>query len=301
MLRFSRAVLTAAALFAAAPAFAILPQQGMWSLGAEANGKPGRGIQIDRQGGETLIITYFGYRPDGSATFLQASGKLIDGREFAGDLIEYKNGRAMGGASRDGEVSHVAGSVSISFDSATSGTITLPGEAPQGFSRYQFEDHLARLNHRHEYRRFLWNSRHFSESTSTIRASAAQFSMDETSVGDKCQYTGDLRATGDSFASKGAVVCTRASPDLGGPNRYELFDLKIDERGMLSGQLHLYKTVNGIRPEGESVFIFHLQGTCASDGPEFADGSKSRCRSAELNIGPLSPTDQLPPAAIPAR
>ncbi len=60
MTKFARAALAAMALAVGAPAFAILPQQGMWSIGSEVNGKPGRGIQLDRQGGDYLILTYFG-------------------------------------------------------------------------------------------------------------------------------------------------------------------------------------------------------------------------------------------------
>ncbi len=35
--------------------------------------------------------------------------------------------------------------MAVEFDTSTSGTITLPGEAPQRFSRFQYEDHTVRI------------------------------------------------------------------------------------------------------------------------------------------------------------
>lgn len=301
MLRISRAAFTVAAICVAAPAFAILPNQGMWSIGNELNGKPGRGIQVDRQGGETLIITYFGYRPDGSATFMQASGKLLDGREFRGDLVEYRNGRALGSGPRDGEVSQVIGPVSITFETATSGTIILPGEGPQSFTRYQFEEHTARLNTRHEYRRYVFNSRHYKDVTAIIRTSAGQFQMDEKLSDGTCSYTGDLRPTGESFTSKGSVACTFANPSEVSPVRYEMVDIKVDEHGMFSARAYFSKSMD-VEPLGiQNYPAVYLQGACASRGPEFADGSKSRCRVNELNLGQLTPRDWISPTWITPR
>lgn len=295
MLKFPRACLTAAMFTMAAPAFAILPQTGMWSIGSELNGKPGRGIQIDRQGGELLILTYFGYRPDGSATFLQASGKLTDGALFSGELTEYKNGRAIGGEARDGEVAHVLGTVSIKFDSASSGTVTLPGEAPQRFSRYWFENHLGRLNGRFEYQATEYNSGRFSEARSFIRATLGQFSMTE-SGGRSCQYTGNLQPTGDSFSSKGTAVCRSGfiGPEPLIKLQYELLDIKVDENGIFTARRYL-NLASEPHVTGRNGLMNHLIGTCAlPKSDDWFMPTTSRCGPSDLNISPLTPSDFIP-------
>lgn len=301
MFRLTRAAAAALAFAAAVPASAILPQQGMWSIGSEANGKPGRGIQLDRQGGDYLVLTYIGYRPDGSSMFLQASGKLADGMFFSGDLIEYKNGRFMGGAARDGEVAQNAGLVSVKFDTTSSGTVALPGEAPQKFSRYQYEDHIARLNHGFEYRSYRGNSRHYVQTAATIRAEPDRFTMSEltptTSGTTECRYTGDLRPSGESFTSSGTVACSAPASTAATPFRYELVDLKVDERGMFSARL--YVSSMSANPLEQPVELKHFQGVCSTSNPEFADGSKSRCAPNELGIGAYTPADWISPAWIP--
>ena len=282
------------ALAVGAPAFAILPQQGMWSIGSEVNGKPGRGIQLDRQGGDYLILTYFGYREDGSSMFMQASGKLTDGRSFSGDLTEYKNGRAIGGAARDGQVANVLGTVAITFDSANSGTLTLPGEEPQRVHRYQFEDHLARLNNRFE---LQLQSRSGPAYPLTgriyIRAAAGQFSMTLNS-NILCSYTGDLQPTGDSFRSKGTLVCPSPATPPDTASAYELVDLKVDENGMLSGRLYTTR-LGATDPATKIAGQMYLQGVCALPRSDnWYVPSTSICGPAELGIAPLTPADFLP-------
>lgn len=93
MNRFARsAVFSALVSCLAAPAMAALPDSGMWTIDGELNGKPGRGIQIDRQSGLNVIVTYYGYRTDGSALFLQAAGQLKDEKIFEGS---WPNTRAV--------------------------------------------------------------------------------------------------------------------------------------------------------------------------------------------------------------
>lgn len=253
MRKFARAAVIAAAVLSAAPAFALFPQQGMWTIGSEVDGKPGRGIQIDRQSGLFMIVTYLGYRPDGSATFMQATGKLEGGKTFVGELTEYKNGRALGGPAQSGEVAQIVGPVSIDFDSSTTGTISLPGEAPQRFSRYQYEDLIKQINRR--FSTVIWNRLTPIPVQVSISASGSQFSMVETYLPSsssnpdrqvRCEYRGDLRPTGDSFASTGKVSCDGTPPGYpggegegGSPEDYRLTELKVDEYGALNARLYL--------------------------------------------------------------
>ncbi|RYF43895.1 MAG: hypothetical protein EOO27_43965, partial [Comamonadaceae bacterium] len=145
MFKPTRNLVAVAALAASCAASAALPQPGFWSFDAELNGKPGRGIQIDRQGGETIIVTYYGYRSDGSATFYQASGKVQNETTFTGNLIEYKNGPALGGPITSGEEARTVGPISLEFSTASQGSVTLPGEIKQSMSRYAFQDIRGRL------------------------------------------------------------------------------------------------------------------------------------------------------------
>jgi hypothetical protein len=247
---------------ASLPALAVLPDSGMWTVGDEQNGKPGRGIQIDRQGGKTLIVTYFGYRPDGSSLFLQASGTLQDGKTFTGDLVEYKNGRALGGRAQDGEAASVAGPLSITFDTATSGTILLPGEAAQSVQRFQFED----LKHRLRFSFAASSITHFVDEwarTKHLRLSISGdgLAMTETpdagsSGASTCNYIGNLVQAGAGFRSQGTVSCSGPTTPTT-TSSYRITDLKVDEFGMLSARM--YRPM-GTSPATES--LSSIVGVC---------------------------------------
>lgn len=286
MLRFPRACLAAAMFTMAAPALAILPQQGMWTIGSEANGKPGRGIQIDQQGGQLLIVTYIGYRTDGSATFMQASGKIESGKNFTGDLTEYKNGRVLGGSVQDGEAAQTVGQVAIQFDTPTSGTITLPGEAPQSFSRYQYENHLARLNNDFTTQIYQYLFLDRTDVTVSIKAGSNQFYMLErygyAPNSPTCEYTGDLRPAGDAFTSKGTVKCTAPEQGIHRADFYRFNELRVDAHGTLSARIFTW--AGGLLLPGDSPIEItrYLNGVCISSGPVF--DRTPRCRAEELGI-----------------
>ncbi|QNN58251.1 hypothetical protein H9K76_05210 [Diaphorobacter ruginosibacter] len=135
MLILKRCILSAAALTVSASAIAALPDPGLWAIDGEMNGKPGRGIQIDRQGGETVIASYFGYRADGTAVFYQAVGKITDGKTFNANLIEYKGGTVIGGSVEDATEAKTIGPIQAVFNTDSSGSVTLPGTKPQAFIR----------------------------------------------------------------------------------------------------------------------------------------------------------------------
>ena len=244
MLTRTRAAIAAVAILGAAPAFALFPQQGMWTIGSELNGKPGRGVQIDRQGGRVLILTYFGYRADGSATFMQASGAMTNGRSFSGELTEFKNGPALGGPTRSGEVAQVVGPVAVEFDTSTSGTITLPGEAPQRFSRFQYEDHTVRIERGFRGRVLVTRYMGLTNAVQLYaRVEGNRLLIQETSTdgnGDStsCTLDGDLRVAGESLASTGTASCTNGSGWAGRGTAYRITDLKVDEYGVFTARLN---------------------------------------------------------------
>lgn len=292
MNRFARACLAAAMFALTAPAIAALPQQGVWAIGNEADGSPGRGVQIDRQGNLTLIITYFGYRADGSATFMQSSGKLEDGKRFVGDLVEYKNGRALGGGRSKGEVEAVVGPIAVEFDTPTSGTITLPGEAPQRFARFQYEDNSRFINN--AFSAVVYDDAWLTPTPVqvSITASGSQFSMVEkykpsdsaAPNGARCEYTGDLTRNGGSFTSKGKVQCQGTPPGSMGAmvEDYRMTEFKVDEYGTMNARLYLSnvrRTVPGTPPW---VVIRHYSGACISSGP--VTGFTRRCTTTDFGF-----------------
>lgn len=277
MLTRTRAAIAAVAILGAAPAFALFPQQGMWTIGSELNGKPGRGVQIDRQGGRVLILTYFGYRADGSATFMQASGAMTNGRSFSGELTEFKNGPALGGPTRSGEVAQVVGPVAVDFDTSTSGTITLPGEAPQRFSRFQYEDHTVRIERGFRGRvlvtRYmgLTNAVQLYARVEGNRLLIQEASTDGNGDSTSCTLDGDLRVAGESFASTGTASCTNGSGWAGSGTAYRITDLKVDEYGVFTARLNY-----------GSDSIRYYTGYCDATGPVFI--GVDACRPAEFGF-----------------
>lgn len=112
-----------------ASAWAFMPVIGLWNIEAEMNGQPGRGMMIEVRN-ESLFLTYFGYRSDGSSVKYNASGPLVN-HTFTGDLIEYQGGTVIGGAYKPASLGGTIGTVTLSFTSGTHGTLTLPGESPK--------------------------------------------------------------------------------------------------------------------------------------------------------------------------
>lgn len=240
MNRFARsAVFSALVSCLAAPAMAALPDSGMWTIDGELNGKPGRGIQIDRQSGLNVIVTYYGYRTDGSALFLQAAGRLKDERIFEGELAEYQGGRVLGGPAQNGEVAQVVGPVRIVFDTETSASITLPGEATQLMKRFRFEDHLSRLHTKSfSYSTAEEMVRKVTPGTIHIYAKDGIFRMEEELVnGGSCFYEGGLEVSGQSVNSAGSVTCKDPStrPNV---HSYKVENLQVDEYGVLTGRFN---------------------------------------------------------------
>lgn len=252
-------------------AFALMPQSGLWGVSTEIDGDPGRGMQIDHQDGNVLIISYFGYRADGTATFLQAAGKIEPDDTMTADLIEYKNGMQIGGAFRKGEVQSVLGKMKLRFDSSSSGYVTFPGEQEIKISRYRFEDGLSRINNNFQIVQAPAKiSTYFVapvNGTFNATTSKLTFSLKNTTDGLGCRYSGTLVPTGASFASAGTVECDKGhshDPDF---TNYVLEDLHVDKDGFLSGVLGYSNTHSTNQNKIESIPM-RLMGLCYQNGGE---------------------------------
>jgi hypothetical protein len=131
--------LAAIAFSLAAPiaAHAFQPESGMWVVSDELDGDPGRGFNLDVQG-DTLVLSFYGYLSNGTAQWYLASGTVKDDK-FTSSFSTYEGGMAFG-ASRHQSAHEIgsAGQVSIVFKTASTGTITLPGEAAKTITRYNF-------------------------------------------------------------------------------------------------------------------------------------------------------------------
>ncbi len=133
------------------------PQNGTWVVTSELDGKPGRGLALDVQFG-SMVLQLYGYNADGSPTFHMASGnfQMTVGTPFVAPLKRYAGGRYFGSDARDARELDTAGDVKVVFDSATTATLTLPGEQPVRIERFYFDNPLIQPGQRATF--FLGNS-----------------------------------------------------------------------------------------------------------------------------------------------
>ncbi|PYE74861.1 hypothetical protein DFQ15_1232 [Xylophilus ampelinus] len=113
-----------------------MPAPGLWGISAELNGSPGRGFQIEVEN-EVAVLSYYGYRADGSSVFYSAVGPIKDNR-FSAPLMEYRGGTPLGAGFRNGTEAGSPGTVTLDFRTGKSGTITLPGESPKAVVKFSF-------------------------------------------------------------------------------------------------------------------------------------------------------------------
>lgn len=118
-------------------AHAFTPLPGTWVIDQELNGKPGRGLAIDVQNG-TVVMQVYAYDQNGQATFYMGSGEIQGDFLALVPLKQYQGGRYLGSGDRSATESASVGHALLSFDSATKGTIMLPGEKSVPMSRFQF-------------------------------------------------------------------------------------------------------------------------------------------------------------------
>lgn len=132
-LRIMHVASQGALLLWAAGLAAATPQSGLWVIDAEADGRPGRGIQIDARG-SLLVATVYGYRDDGEAQWYLASGPY-DGSAFHGTLMRYQGGTAFGATPVPAHAGAAAGTLALDFSDSTHGSVTLPGEPARAISK----------------------------------------------------------------------------------------------------------------------------------------------------------------------
>lgn len=222
------------------------PEPGMWAFDGEQNGKPGRGLQIDTQEGQGMVVSYVGYRSNGSSLFLQASGLRPAGSTaFTGTLQEFRNGPVIGGSTGNGEPAASLGTIQLSFDTPTSGTVTLPGDVPRRISRLTYQ---TRWNE--PTKQYLMLPTAGFEQEYDIQLAQGNFRLSQTSTrdGTLCTYAGPYQTRGAGIEGEGTKLCTDAT----GTQRSKAIRIErfsIDSYGLFSGTV------------------------LSEDGPEFLSGS----------------------------
>lgn len=211
-------ILTAATI--SAPAFAVIPASGLWVVDGELNGKPGRGVQVDTQGGEIMIVSYFGYKPSGESAFMQAVGKLDENNFFSADLIEYKNGTTLTGGVQEAEVAKNHGKMTLQLSSSTEGVMRLPGvDTEKKIKRFAYENIINRLND--AFRTTILDrdlpdqqppysakvrSGYISMSTDGIDLKI-NLTFDDINYYRPCDLTAPLSMDGDNYSAVGFLNC----------------------------------------------------------------------------------------------
>jgi lysyl endopeptidase len=112
----------------------VIPSNGLWIIDEENTGDSGRGFQIEQNQG-ALVFTYYGYDGSGSALWCLSSGAM-NGNSYSGPLQQYRGGMVLGGTYSPAVAAGSLGMVHLNFTSATTGTITFPGEPPKTMSKF---------------------------------------------------------------------------------------------------------------------------------------------------------------------
>ncbi|MEO6423167.1 MAG: hypothetical protein ABIR84_10935 [Candidatus Nitrotoga sp.] len=131
-----KSVVVALILAISSSAWAFMPANGMWGVDSEDNGLPGRGFQIEVEN-EIMVLTYFGYRADGSSVFYYAAGPIAN-NTFTASLLDLRDGTSFGSVYKPASLLNPAGTVTMNFTSGKHGFITLPGEKKRAVSKRPF-------------------------------------------------------------------------------------------------------------------------------------------------------------------
>jgi len=138
---FKKTLLAAAlAACAAGAAHAYMPQNGLWSVPAEIDGKPGRGFIVDVQD-NTMFLTVFTYDADGRPTFYTSAGSVAPSETrpgehvYTGKLLYSQNGPGLGatGNVTNGtfDDARSPGDVTLRFTGTGTGFIRFPGASAE--------------------------------------------------------------------------------------------------------------------------------------------------------------------------
>ncbi len=103
------------------PTALIAPQVGLWWNPAES----GTGYALDYKHG-VLVVTVYSYTVAGAPLWYLASGPVTN-NVFTSTLDKYQNGQCVSCAYQPAAINGNDGTISITFTSPTTATITLPG------------------------------------------------------------------------------------------------------------------------------------------------------------------------------
>ena len=114
------------------PPTPITPQAGLWWNPAES----GSGYALDVKH-QVLVVTVYSYTSSGQPIWYLVSGPIIN-NTFVGTLDKYAGGQCISCAYIPAVVNGNDGMVTITFTSATSGTMMLPGGRTSVLNRRRF-------------------------------------------------------------------------------------------------------------------------------------------------------------------
>lgn len=104
------------------PAVVTPPQSGWWWNPAEG----GRGFMIEFRGTAVFMATFL-YDSDGRANWYVSSMTKTNSTSYQGALTPYANGQTLTGSFKQASALASVGNITLSFSSATQGTLTWPG------------------------------------------------------------------------------------------------------------------------------------------------------------------------------
>jgi len=114
------------------------PETGWWWAASE----PGRGYSLELKNGQLFIASY-AYRPDGSSVWYTTSGAW-DGVSLTAALTEFRGGQTLAGEWRPADSVGDLTTVTLSFSSATRGTLTWANGQRTAIQRYSFAADASR-------------------------------------------------------------------------------------------------------------------------------------------------------------
>ncbi|MBI1777063.1 MAG: hypothetical protein HYR63_17130 [Proteobacteria bacterium] len=115
-----------------ASAGAVSPQTGWWWNSSES----GRGFSLEVSGNNIFMSGYL-YSSDGTPIWYIGSGARSNNSTFQASLLQYANGQTLAGAFQAATALGSVGTVTLSFDTATTGRLTWAG-GTISIQRYNF-------------------------------------------------------------------------------------------------------------------------------------------------------------------
>jgi hypothetical protein len=98
----------------------------------------GSGFNIELQGNNLFMATFLYDANTGEATWYGLGPGAMNGSTFTGTLTKYAGGQQLAGGFKQASVVSTAGTFSVTFSSATQGTVTWPGGTTIPIERYDF-------------------------------------------------------------------------------------------------------------------------------------------------------------------